>query len=42
MEQLTMVYLELSYDLPISVEKLFKVKKVGLYPMNGFRQINNK
>ena len=42
MEQLTREDVEFSYGLPFAVERVCKVKKMGVYPMNRINQINNK
>ena len=33
---------EFSYGPPITIGKVCKVKKMGVYPMNGVHQIHNK
>ena len=35
MEQLTGGGVKLSYGTPLTVERVYKVKKVGVYPMKG-------
>ena len=42
MENITRGGVEFSHGLPISVERVHKVKKVGVYPMNGVRYIHNE
>ena len=42
MEQLKRGGVEFSYGLPLASKRLYKVNKVGLYPMNGVHQIHNK
>ena len=42
MEQLTRGDVEFIYGIPITIGQLCKVKKVGVYPMNGVRHIHNK
>ena len=34
--------MEFSYGIPLTVERVCKVKKVGVYPMNGVNQPHNK
>ena len=36
MEQLTRGYVEISYGLPLTVDKVFRVGKVGVYPMSRY------
>ena len=42
MEQLTRGDVEFSYGLPLTVKQVYRVKKVGGYPMNRVQQIHNK
>ena len=42
MEKFTRADVEFSYEIPLTVERVCKVKKVGVYPMNGVHNIHNK
>ena len=42
MEQLTRGGVEFSYGLPLTVERVCKFNKVGVYPMNRVQYIPNK
>ena len=42
MKQLTMGDVEFSYKLPLTSERVFKVNRVGVYPMKRVNQIHNK
>ena len=42
MEQLTRGDVEFSYGLPLTVEKVCKVREMGVYPMNGVHPIYSK
>ena len=42
MEQLTRGDMEYSYGLPLTIERVRKAKKLGVYPINRVHQKRNK